>query len=130
MGWGEFEKVQARFQQVCQMVQGDPQRGKVPRAFITRLAQIAALYQRNAAYVRQQIRTGRVNTAQEHDLTFYARWLWRNFYHLTRFSERHKEWRTEIEQIRDSLRSEPDRLIHHLHVVARWAELYTRSKEE
>lgn len=129
MGWGEFERVRTMFQQVCTMVQGDPQKGRVPRAFITRLAQIASLYERNAAYVRRLLREGKAQGPRKHDLTFYARWLWRSVYHLTRFAERHKAWQAEIEQIRDSLRSDRNSLIHHLHVVARWAELYTRGKE-
>ena len=130
MGWGEFERVHAMFQQVCQMVQGegDSQRGKVPRAFITRLAHIASLYQRNATHVRQLIRQGQVSANRKHDLTFYARWLWRSLYHLSRFAEQHKAWQHEIEQIR-SLLVGNNSIIHHLHVVARWAELYTRGKE-
>ncbi len=131
MGWGEFEHVRTMFAQVCQMVQGDEQRGRVPRAFITRLSEIASLYARNTASVRRLIRTGQIGAGQKHDLTFYARWLWRNVYHLTRFAEHHKGWQDTIEQIRDSLRSDPQTsIIPHLHVVARWAELYTRSKEE
>jgi CRISPR-associated protein Csm1 len=127
MGWGEFERVHQAFHQVCQMVRGTDGKPPVPRAFITRLASIAALYQRNAAYVRQHLRTA---TQGKADLTFYARWLWRGVYHLTRFAERHKERHDDILALRDRL-SDPDSgLIQHLHVVARWAELYTRSSKE
>jgi CRISPR-associated protein Csm1 len=127
MGWGEFERVFQAFEQVCQMVQGTDGKPSVPRAFITRLASIAALYQRNAAYVRKQVRTAAQNQT---DLTFYACWLWRGVYHLTRFAERQKERHDDILALRDRL-SDPDSgLIQHLHVVARWAELYTRSSKE
>ncbi|MCX7926134.1 MAG: type III-A CRISPR-associated protein Cas10/Csm1, partial [Fimbriimonadales bacterium] len=126
MGWGEFEEVYTHLQQVLQMVQGDGQRPRVPRSLITRLGAIAAAYRRNGAHIREQIRTGKISQARERDLTVYARWLWRSVYHLSRFAEQQKAWREEIQQLRDLLTGNPDGLIRHLHVVARWAELYTR----
>jgi hypothetical protein len=127
MGWGEFERVYGAFQQVCQMVQGSDGKPPLPRALITRLASIATLYQRNATHVRQQLRATAHNRAE---LTFYARWLWRGMYHLTRFAERHKEWHDDIIAIRNQLNDRHSGLIEHLHVIARWAELYTRSSKE
>jgi len=127
MGWGEFERVFQAFEQVCQMVQGTDGKPSVPRAFITRLASIAALYQRNAAYVRKQVRTAAQNQT---DLTFYACWLWRGIYHLTRFAERQKERHADILAFRDQLCNHNSGLIEHLHVIARWAELHTRSSKE
>jgi len=127
MGWGEFERVYQAFHQVCQMVQGMGGKPPVPRALIARLASIAELYQRNAAHVRKQMRAAAQNKT---DLTFYARWLWRGIYHLTRFAERHKEWHDDIIAIRNQLNDRHSGLIEHLHVIARWAELYTRSSKE
>lgn len=129
MGWEEFEQVYGLFQQVCQMVQGADGKPPVPRALIGRLASIAALYARNASHVRQLIRTGKLPTGRESDLTFYSRWLWQSVYHLTRFAERHKTRRKQIETIHTQITSSPSGQIRHLHVVARWAELYTRGKE-
>jgi CRISPR/Cas system-associated endonuclease Cas1 len=91
------------------------------------LASIAELYKRNAAHVRKQVRAAAQNKT---DLTFYARWLWRGIYHLTRFAERHKEWYGSIIALRDQLNNANSGLIQHLHIVARWAELYTRSSKE
>jgi CRISPR-associated protein Csm1 len=127
MGWGEFERVYQAFHQVCQMVQGMDGKPPVPRALIARLASIAELYKRNAAHVRKQVRAAAQNKT---DLTFYARWLWRGIYHLTRFAERHKEWYGSIIDLRDQLNNANSGLIQHLHIVARWAELYTRSSKE
>lgn len=130
MGWGEFERVRAAFEQVCQMVQGGSDTPTLPRSFITRLASTASLYQRNVAWVRRNLRQqGGIAPQQAQDLTFYARWLWRSRYHLTRFSERHKAHKDGIEQIYQQLAQPKDSLIPHLHVVARWAELYTRKSE-
>lgn len=130
MGWGEFERVRAAFEQVCQMVQGGSDTPSLPRSFITRLASIASLYQRNVAWVRRNLRQqGGIAPQRVQDLTFYARWLWRSRYHLTRFSERHKAHKDAIEQIYQQLAQPQNSLIPHLHVVARWAELYTRKSE-
>lgn len=128
LGWGEFEEVYTQFKAVCQMVQGDGERPRVPRSLITRLGSIAAAYQQNAAHIRAQVRTHKLSNARERDLTFYARWLWRGVYHLSCFAEQQKAWRDDILQLRDLLTGNPDGLIRHLHVVARWAELYTRGK--
>jgi len=127
IGWGEFERVFQAFEQVCQMVQGSDGKPSVPRALITQLASIAALYQRNTAHVRRHLRTP---TDKRANLTFYARWLWRGVYHLTRFAERQKERHDDILALRDRLSDHNSGLIEHLHVIARWAELYTRSSKE
>jgi len=129
MGWGEFEEVRRVYKQVCQITLGVRERPRAPRSLITRLGSIAAAYRQNAAHIRQRIRTGAAPTARERDLTFYARWLWRSVYHLSRFAEQQKAWRGEIEHLRESLTGNPDGIIRHLHVVARWAELYTRGQK-
>jgi len=77
--------------------------------------------------VRKQVRTAAQNQT---DLTFYACWLWRGIYHLTRFAERQKERHDDILAFRDQLCNHNSRLIEHLHVIARWAELHTRSSKE
>ncbi|GBC90714.1 MAG: type III-A CRISPR-associated protein Cas10/Csm1 [Fimbriimonadales bacterium] len=129
MGWEEFEQVRALFQQVRDMVEGADGKPPVPRALISRLASIAALYRRNASHVRQLVRRGKLASQHEEDLTFYSRWLWQSVYHLMRFAERHKERREQIEAIRTQISDSHSGLIRHLHAVARWAELYTRGKE-
>ena len=77
--------------------------------------------------VRKQVRTAAQNQT---DLTFYACWLWRGIYHLTRFAERQKERHDDILAFCNRLSDPNSGLIEHLHIVARWAELYTRSSKE
>jgi len=92
--------------------------GKVRRAFVFKLARIAALYEARA---RELARRGDLSEAQLRLRVRYDRWLWTLVYYLAKERE---ELRQELEQLRAEL-VDQDR-IRHLGLLARWVELSTR----
>jgi len=124
MGWEQFECIAVWKDELLKMLKPDGDTTALPRAFLTRLAEIHALYADNAARWRRLHRQGQITLEQMKEVIHYDKWQWRLIYQLSRFGERYKHFAQTIENLQRAITE--NRLIDVLHVLSRWMELLTR----
>jgi len=124
MGWEQFECIAGWKDELLKMLKPDGDTTALPRAFLTRLAEIHALYADNAARWRRLHRQGQITLEQMKEVIHYDKWQWRLIYQLSRFGERYKHFAQTIESLQRAIVQ--DGLIDVLHVLSRWTELLTR----
>ncbi|MDZ7391322.1 MAG: type III-A CRISPR-associated protein Cas10/Csm1 [candidate division KSB1 bacterium] len=127
MGWEELTRAAEWKDTVVQMLRGDGKKA-VPRALVTRLAEIAHLYEANARLQRARQRAGEISEEQLNEEVMYAKWMWQLVYHLGRFRARQEEHKEELTELQQAIIRQQDSLIPLLAVLARWTELLTREE--
>jgi CRISPR-associated protein Csm1 len=132
IGWDRFQEVQSWKERLVRMIQGPPEgQPALPQAFLTRLAEIQALYASNLARRRRFRRRGELKTDDElRELIHYDRWQWQMVYHLGRFCQRYPHFEDSIRELQRAIAREADGLIAVLHVLARWVALLTRQGDD
>ncbi len=126
LGWERFEEVTQWKDKLMSMLKPTGDITALPRAFLTRLTEVHALYTDNAARKRRLHRQGQITLEQMKEVIHYDKWQWRLIYQLSRFGERYKDHRDQISELQQAITREQDGLITVLHVLARWTELLTR----
>lgn len=121
MGWAQFAEVAQWQAQRVQMIHTAEAEQKVPRALLSRLLEISALYRANVALQRRRLRTGEIDQQQFTERVAHDRWRWRLIYHLSRFAQRYQPQQQRLDTLRSALLQKD--LIRNIHVSARWAEL-------
>jgi len=127
MGWEQFEATSAWNAKLVRMLQGWNGRTALPRAFLTRLGEIAVLYHENAARQQRLNRKGLITKDELHESIHYEKWQWRLVYQLRRFGERYSHSKNTIEDLQRAIIG--DKFICVLNVLVRWTELLTRKGE-
>jgi len=126
LGWERFEEVTQWKDKLMSMLKPTGDITALPRAFLTRLTEIHALYADNGARWRRLHRQGQITLEQMKEVIHYDKWQWRLIYQLSRFGERYKDHKDKISELQQAITREHDGLIMVLHVLARWTELLTR----
>jgi CRISPR-associated protein Csm1 len=126
MRWDRFTEVACWRSELVKMLKADSDR--LPRALITRLNEIHALYEANAFRQRYRQRKEEVTPQQLEEEIYYSKWMWRLVYHMSRFGERHKLHKHKIDELQRDVVRKDDGLIPILHVLARWTSLLIREE--
>src|SRR5262249_33667 len=127
MSWERFDAVRAWQEKLLHMLTPDGGLPALPRAFLSRLMEIYALYDDNRERKKKLSRGKEISRDQIQEMIHYDRWQWRLVYQLSRFGERHREHQDTINQLRQEITREGG-LIADLHVLVRWAALLTREE--
>ncbi len=127
VGWRQFQRADHWHEELMEML--EDRRQRMPRAILTRLGEIHAIYEENARRQERRRREGRITLDEMREERHFARWQWRLVYHLDRFGLRHPDHRKKIEEFQQEI-TRPEaldaRLIPLLRIIARWTELQTR----
>ncbi len=116
VGWDELAEAQGWVEQLVRHIRAD----EIPRGLLTRLQAIHERFRADHA--------GNVQKGLRKDQVLYGPWMWQQAYHLARLAEGKPP---EIQEMLSQLRAwTMDGRIRLLGLVARWAELLTRKKEE
>lgn len=127
LGWEQFEKIRSWQIHLRAMLKPEADVKALPRAFITRMAEIYAIYDTNRRHV---IRSRSTQTSEQfHEMIHYHRWQWRLVYQLHRFADRYKHFETTIDEFQGELKKQGG-IIDYLHILARWTELLTREEHK
>ncbi|MCS6927341.1 MAG: type III-A CRISPR-associated protein Cas10/Csm1, partial [Candidatus Binatia bacterium] len=126
IGWERVEELMQWKDTLLRLLAPGNGTTPLPRALLTRLAEIAALYSENGARKRRLHRQGKITLEQMEEMVHYDKWQWRLAYQLSRFAERYPDHKDTIAALQRAIVRERDGVISFLHVLARWAELSTR----
>lgn len=126
MGWEQFDTIKQWHDQFLGMLKPETDERALPRAFLTRMAEIYAIYDANRRHLRRSRSTQ--TEEQFREMVHYQRWQWRLAYQLHRFADRYKHFATTIDEFHRALKQQGG-IIEHLHVLARWTELITREEQ-
>jgi CRISPR-associated protein Csm1 len=130
VAWDDFYKIQECQQKLVKMIEvSNNNKPPLPKGFLTRLSQIHSLFAENrkSALRLEYKRRHNVSDSQDlQDMIYYNKWCWQLVYHLGRFAERYKDHAEMINDLQKQIIEL--KLIDHLNVIARWAELLTRKE--
>jgi len=132
MSWADFDVTASLSGELCALV-GDTANGRMPRATLHRLADIASRYRGSLGAV--DVTRGKARTISEIEQGLRrGRWAWTAAYSLARFSGSPR-LRSHLQKLIDALPTKTwgdlaaDRdLIWLLQPAVRWADLLTRAK--
>lgn len=128
MAWEQFYEVAHRRNDILNMLKPSENVKKLPRAFLTRLVQIYALYLGGIARIHRLSRRESTSLEQVRQLIHFDKWYWQLIYQLNRFGQGYENHAIMIKDFQQAILREQDSLITVLHVLARWTELTTREE--